>query len=118
MARKRQIILMKAPETEGDGGSSKTGTMAALGTVREVVGLMADYNISPDGSGPEGMGDVIGMGRLYGPGFVAEIPTAVDEVTQVMVMITDEDFAWAVLMRLCRQLKWKMMDPESGRTFG
>ena len=109
---------MKSPDASEDSGGNRTGTMVSLGPVREVVAALAEYNTSPDGSGPEGMGDVVGFGRLYGPGFIAEIPTSADDITQVMVSITDEDFAWSVLMRLCRQLKWKMMDPESGRTFG
>ncbi len=106
---------MKAPEV-GDGG--KAGTMVPLGSVREVVAALSGYNTSPDGSGPEGLGEVVGFGRLYGPGFIAEVPTGTEDVSQVMVSITDEDFAWSVLMRACRILRWKMMDPESGRTFG
>ena len=35
-----------------------------------------------------------------------------------MVTVTDGDFAWLVLSRICRTNQWKMMDPESGRMFG
>lgn len=115
MARKRQVILMRSPDGSDAG---KSGAMVPLGSLTDVVRALSAYNISPDGSGPEGLGDVAGFGRLYGPGFIAEVPTGLDDVNQVMVSITDEDFAWSVLMRLCRQLRWKMMDPESGRTFG
>lgn len=102
----------------GDGSGVKSGEMPVLGSVRDVVKAISAYNTSPDGSGPEGMGEAVGVGFMYGPGFVIEIPVAAEHVSQLMVTITDEDFAWSVLMRMCRQLQWKMMDPESGRTFG
>jgi len=98
--------------------SGKAGGMTPLGSVREVVTYLSSYNTSPDGSGASGMGENVGIGFMYGPGFIVEVPVATEEVNQLMVTITDEDFAWAVLMRMCRQLQWKMMDPESGRTFG
>jgi len=102
----------------GDVGKAKTGEMPSLGSLREVVTLISGYNTSPDGSGPEGMGEASGIGFMYGPGFVIEVPTSAESISQLMVTITDEDFAWSVLMRMCRQLQWKMMDPETGRTFG
>lgn len=102
----------------GDTSGAKTGEMPVLGSLRDVVKAISAYNTSPDGSGPEGMGEAGGIGFLYGPGFVIELPTTTDAVSQLMVTITDEDFAWSVLMRMCRQLQWKMMDAESGRTFG
>jgi hypothetical protein len=99
--------------------------MAPLGTCEEIVALLAPHNTAPDGSGPQGMGEELGMAVLYGPGFVVEMPLTAGEggagngeISQIMVTVTDEDFAWSVLMRLCRQLQWKMLDPESGRTFG
>jgi hypothetical protein len=112
LARKRQIILLKA--TEG----GKAGGMEPLGSLRDVVKSLAPYNCAPDGSGADGLGERLGLGMLYGPGFVVEIPTGNDEINQLMVTVTDEDFAWAVLVRMCRALAFKMMDPETGRTFG
>lgn len=109
---------MNAAPSGSDGGSRGSTSSQPLGSVREVVGAFSTYNISPDGSGAEGMGEAIGVGFLHGPGLIVEMPTSIDEVNQVIVTITDEDFAWAVLMRLCRQLRWKMVDPESGRSFG
>ncbi len=32
--------------------------------------------------------------------------------------MTDDDFAFPVLLRLCREQKWTMLDPETGRRFG
>lgn len=92
--------------------------MEPLGTIREVVRAVAPYNCSPDGSGAEGLGERLGLGMLYGPGFIVEMPTGNDEVSQLMVTVTDEDFAWAVLVRMCRGLSLRMMDPDTGRTFG
>lgn len=112
MARKRQIVLLKSSE------SSKAGTLEPIGTIKEIVRDFAPFNTAPDGSGPNGFGERLGLAVLYGPGFVVEVPTGNDEINQVMVSVTDEDFAWAVLMRLCRAVGLKMMDPESGRTFG
>jgi hypothetical protein len=112
LAKKRQIILFRSPP----GGA--TGGMESLGDLREVVRSLAPYNTAPDGSGAEGLGERLGLAMLYGPGFIMEVPTGNDDVAQLLVTVTDEDFAWAVLMRLTRGLGLKMMDPETGRTFG
>ncbi len=119
---------------DGVGGSRKksevkTGSHSAvgvpamipLGTCREVVRTFESFNISPDGSGGEGWGETYGMATLYGPGCVIELPHAGEpdgELTQAMVSVTDEEFAWPVLSRACKAGGWKLMDPESGRTFG
>jgi hypothetical protein len=101
--------------------------MAPLGTLREVKGALGRSNIAPDGSGPHGYGERLGTGVFHGPGMVLEVPLSEEpdanrgrgpEIAQVLVSVTDEDFAFPVLMRLCKQNGWKMMDPESGRTFG
>lgn len=119
MASNRQIVLVKrAPGGMGGAGEDGSSRMVPLGDAAGVVGLLAGFNTGPDGTGPEGMGELAGVGVLYGPGFVAEFSTGVEEVGQVMVTITDEAFAWPVLIRACKAAGWKMMDPESGRTFG
>lgn len=103
------------------GAGGGTGGMLTLGQCDSVVQTLAHWNVSPDGSGPEGWGETPGMATLYGPGCVMELPTGGDgklELSQVMVTVTDEDFAWPVLSRLCKANSWKMMDPESGRMFG
>lgn len=95
--------------------------MEPLGTLREVLAQAAGFNAAPDGSGPQGMGVVPGMVILHGPGFILEVPGDGDpksDVMQIMATVTDEDFAWPVLSRMCKAAAWKMMDPESGRTFG
>ena len=103
----------------GSGG----GGMLALGTCRDIVRALSQFNISPDGSGPDLLGETPGMATLYGPGCIVELPTGGEpdsklELAQAMVTVTDEDFAWPVLSRICKANTWKMMDPESGRMFG
>lgn len=115
MAKKRTLVLLKGGEGSGGGG------LPPLGTLREVRAAMAGFNIAPDGSGAAGMGERIGTGVLHGPGMVVEIMLPSDQrepdVTQALIAVTDEDFAWPVLARMCRSQGWKLMDPESGRTF-
>ncbi len=84
----------------------------ALGTQQEVRALLATYNTARDGSE-----DSIGIDRLYGPGFIVEIPTSLDELSQLMVHIDDDETAWPVMQRLCKQTGWAMCDMESGRRF-
>ena len=112
MAKKRTIVLVNQPSP---------GAMQPLGSFREFLAAVGRFNLAGDGSGPGGMGSVPGMSMLYGPGCIVEVAGDGDpksDVMQAMVTVTDEDFAWPVLSRLCKDQKWKMMDPESGRTFG
>ncbi len=90
------------------------GGAAPLGSMRRVEELLSPFNTAPDG-GPTGS---MGTKRLYGPGMVIDLPTGQDEVTQALVTMVEEDIAWPVLSRLCKVLKWKMVDLESGRSFG
>jgi hypothetical protein len=112
MARRRTIILHRP---------SASGGMEALGTFKDILASTGRFNVGSDGSGASGFGDVPGMAVLHGPGFTLEIPddgSPRSEVMQVMASVTDEDFAWPVLSRMCKANSWKMMDPDSGRTFG
>lgn len=115
MARKRSVVIMKSVD----------GQMEPLGFLRHVAAALGKYNIAPDGSGPAGFGERMGTGVLFGPGMVVEValndPTITGdgpEIAQVLVTITDEDFAFPVLLRLCRGMGWRMVDPDSGRSFG
>lgn len=106
---KRQLVLLKAvdPTQSGDG-------LPPLGSIKEVLEQLARYNTGPDGPPKADLGVRV----LHGPGLVMEMPTGQDEVRQIMVTMTDDDFAFPVLSRLCREQRWTMMDPESGRRFG
>lgn len=106
MPRKRRQLVLLSP---GDGGAMKP-----LGKPREVRAALADFNTGPDG----GPGKNMGTEMLYGPGMVVEIPATDGEVTQAIVNVSDEETAWPVLSRMCKSLGWKMMDVESGQTFG
>lgn len=106
MARRRQLALM--PASPGAGGG------ASLGTLPGVVRALSSFNTAPDGA-PSAQ---VGTRRLYGPGMVIDLPTSQDEVTQALVTMVEEDIAWPVLSKICKVLKWKMVDLESGRSFG
>lgn len=106
---KRQLLLLKAvdPKESGDG-------MPPMGSVEDVTEQLARYNTGPDGPRKADLGVAV----LHGPGMILEVPTGNDEVRQVMVTTTDEEFAFPVLTRLCREQRWTMMDPDTGRRFG
>lgn len=86
--------------------------MADLGSPRALERRLRPFNIAPDGAK-----GAIGTLAFYGPGLVIEVPSALETINQLMASIDDDETAWPVLARLCRELGWKMMDPESGRTF-
>ena len=106
MARQsRQIILLAAP---GENGATRP-----LGAKRDVLKSLLPFNTGQDGSNE-------GFSTAHGPGIRMEFPFVdeKDPVNQVMVTILEDDYAWPVLARMCKELHWVMMDPESGRTFG
>ena len=116
VARTRQVLLVKLLKVEDDQAASDTMLNAvSLGTSRQLVRSLERFNTGPDGSkSPEG------ASTLYGPGLIIQLPMVGpdDPVMQVAASMVEEDIAWPVLMRICRGMGWKMMDPASGRTFG
>ena len=80
---------MKAAAPDGSARRAGESALDPLGSRQEVIARLAVYNTGPDDSGPEGMGDTPGIGLLHGPGFVVEVPTALDEISQIMVTVTD-----------------------------
>lgn len=104
----RQVILFK-PIDPG----MPAGGMSDLGSLGRVVASLEPFNIAPDGS----IGSALGTVTLHGPGLVVDLPSSTDELTQVMVTVVEDETAWPVLARMCRELGWKMMDTETGRTF-
>ncbi len=106
MARKRrQLVVM---------GAEHKGGPAPLGQLRELKEMLASYNTAPDG----GRSDTLGVERLHGPGMVVELPTGVEVVQQAIASLNDEDIAFPVLFKLCKNKGWRLMDLESGRMFG
>ncbi len=106
---KRQVLLVSGDSADG-------GPQAPVGSVAEVIEHFARFNTAPqDPANAVGSG---GIALLYGPGMLVEVPAFSDEVAQVMVTMTDQDFAFPVLVRCCRGAGWRMLDPESGRSFG
>lgn len=110
MSRPRQIVIqLPAP-----GGAWGDGPLPALGSLKDVEEAFAQFNTAPDGSGRTSGG----MPILHGPGIVVELPVNDGKVHQALVNVKDGDIAFSVLWRLCRKFGWKMLDPDSGRTFG
>ena len=109
MAQKRQIVLIRPDRDHSD------GSMPPLGSLQSVQETLGAVNTACDGS--DGSAET-GIIVMHGPGFVVEIASGIDPVSQAMVTLDDEDTAWPVLMLLCTRAKWAMMDLETGRTFG
>ncbi len=103
---KRQIILMRPAETPGD-------PLEPIGTRKQVAAALAIHNTAVDGKKRS-----TGTDAYFGPGFTVELPHGLDEITQAMATIDEADIAWPVLSKICRATGWKMVDPESGRSFG
>jgi hypothetical protein len=95
-------------------GAEKNGSPQPLGSRKELAAKLACFNTAGDGGPPSAGGTEL----LYGPGMVIEVPTTTDLVAQAIASISDEDIALPVLMKMCKQLQWKLMDIETGRTFG
>ena len=71
----------------------------------DIVRALEERNTAGDG----GNGDV-----LYGPGIRIEFAPG-DPVTQMLLTVVEEEIAWLVIMRLARDLNWKLLDPATGR---
>ncbi len=84
-----------------------------MGRKQEILKELARYNIAMDGSAE-------GFSTAWGPGIRLEFPFVEDKdpINQIMVTLGEEDYAWPVLTRLTKEMCWRMMDPESGRTYG
>ena len=111
MARSRNILIMKTVDPAEDDGEG----LPELGNCSEVQAILARYNTAADGSTRKDNTTSVTM--LFGPGMYAELfadgPRA--PVTQIMVTMTDQDFAFPVLTRVAREQKWTLLDPESGQ---
>ena len=114
VARSRQVIVIKTADPTDD---VEGGGLPPLGTLAEVSDVLQHFNISTDGAPPK-KETISGAVVMHGPGLYLECiapggPRS--EINQMMVTMTDDDFAFPVLSRLCRTNKWTLMDPESGQ---
>ncbi|MBL0871184.1 MAG: hypothetical protein IBJ18_11480 [Phycisphaerales bacterium] len=108
MAKSRQVIIIKSvnpADEEAEG-------LPSMGSVNEILRDLAPYNTAPDSPPNTASNPII---RLHGPGLIAELSASADDVRQIMITITDDDFAFPILTRACREHKWTLMDPESGQ---
>ncbi len=80
--------------------------LASIGSRAEVLRELAHFNTMPEAQD----GDV-----LYGPGIRIELTPGQDPVTQMLLSVVEEEIAWLVIMRLAKTLRWKILDPVSGR---
>ncbi len=105
----RLLVLMKK---EDGADESIPAEPAPMGRIGEIVELLRDFN-----TGPEDPSDPAPQ-FLYGPGITIQTPMTDGPVTQLLVTLVEEEIAWAVVARICKHAHWKMVDPESGRSFG
>lgn len=84
-----------------------------MGSTGEVLDQLSRFNTAADGAKPKSQDQLVMV--LHGPGMLVEIAPQEGEVNQLMVTMTDEDFAFPVLTRACRLFKWTLMDPETGQ---
>jgi hypothetical protein len=107
---RRSVVLVKTvdPADEGEG-------LPAIGDMDEVLDMLSHFNTAPDG-GKAGEGtEALGLIRAYGPGMYMEMMANEGEVRQIMVTMTDDDFAFPVLMRICRANHLTMLDTNTGQ---
>lgn len=98
----KQYVILANDEQK----SPSTNGMASLGSRPDLFRMLAERNTSSDGRHED---------ILHGPGFQLEVAPGQDPVTQMLMTIVDEDIAWVVIMRLAKELDWKLLDPMTGR---
>ena len=98
MSKDLYVILSRA--------NKKDGAPAPIGSRADIVKSLSLRNTAAEVEG----GDM-----LYGPGIEIELPQNEDPVSQMLLTISDDDIAWVVIMKLAKELQWKIFDPASGR---
>ena len=88
-----------------DDQSSGNG-LPSIGARAELLDQLSHYNTAPE----SGDADDI----LYGPGIRIELPPG-DPINQLLLSVTEEEIAWPVMLRLCRDFHWSILDPNTGR---
>jgi len=94
----QQLVILSRHE-------NTDGALASLGTRQEIVDRLSRLNTAPERNGDD---------ILYGPGIRIELPPS-DSITQMLMTIVEEEIAWQVIMRLAKEMEWKLLDPATGR---
>jgi hypothetical protein len=97
----RQYVFSQP--TDADSGQAES-----LGSRSEIVKQLAQCNTAPDTESSD---------CLHGPGMIIQIPPQQDDITQLLVSVFTEDYAWPVLIRICKETHWQLLDLETGRAF-
>jgi len=59
--------------------------------------------------------EIEGGDDLWGPGIRIELPPDTDPVTQMLLVIVEDEIAWLPIVRLAKKFDWSVMDIETGR---
>ncbi len=94
----QQLVILARGESIGD-------SLLPLGSRDEIIRQAAIYNTAPETDGRD---------ILFGPGIRIELPPG-EPVRQMLMTVTEEEIAWQVIMRLAKDLQWKLLDPATGR---
>lgn len=95
----QQFVILSKENSSGE-------ALAPIGSRDEILQILSNYNTSPECEGDE---------TLFGPGIRIEFTPGQDPVTQMLMSIEEEEIAWLVVMRLAKELNWRILDPETGR---
>jgi len=95
-----QLVILARDEASGGG-------MAPIGSRADLVRELSLRNTSAERPGDD---------VLHGPGIEIQMAPEQDPITQMLLTINDEDIAWTVILRLAKELNWRIFDPRSGRS--
>ncbi len=95
-----QLVILSRDEPAG-------GERTPIGSRDELLRELANRNTGPERPGED---------TLFGPGIQIDLAPGEDPITQMLLTINDEDIAWTVILRLGRELHWRIFDPRSGRS--
>ena len=88
--------------------SAPQGQMAPLGSRAELLESLSGLNTSPERTGED---------VLFGPGLELHLPPGQDPILQMLMTVSDHDIAWIAVQEIARKLRWKILDPQTGRDF-
>ncbi len=94
----QQLVILARAESMDDG-------LPPLGSRDEILKRLAGLNTAPAQAGED---------ILYGPGIRIELPPG-DPVSQMLMTVVEEEIAWQVIMRLAKDMQWKLRDMATGR---